>query len=75
MKSTDRNKLVNKLISKKAIKTNASVFRAFDIYEKTSELLERANLASGKQAKYQTSTSSTADSTINTYGISSTQKI
>lgn len=75
MKNINKNKLIEKLVSKKAIQTNESVFRAFDIYEKTAGLLERANLASGKIAKFKISTSSTIDSAINTYGVSSTQKI
>lgn len=70
-----KNKLIEKLMSKKDKKINVRALRAFDIYGKTARLLERANLAMGKKASFKASTSSTAHSTINTYGISSTQKI
>ena len=62
-------------MSKKDKKINVPALRAFDIYGKTARVLERANLAIGKKASFRISTSSTAHSAINTYGISSTQKI
>lgn len=76
MKNT-KSKLISKVASKKVLKQNAGAFKSYGYYKKTSDLLDRVDIALGKKQTFKIITGSTLNFEINNYGVSSTtaQKI
>ena len=69
--------LISKVVSKKVLDKNAQVLKSYDQYRKTSDLIERVDVALGRKPTLKTDTGSTLNFEINHYGVSSTtaQKI
>lgn len=63
------------ILDKKGQKDLAKSTKAYSIYKQTMDLLDRANLASGKTQKVSYSNQSTETMTIKDHGIKSTYKI
>ena len=70
-------KLISKVASKKVLDENTEALKFYDHYKKTSDLIERADIALGRKPSFKADTGSTLNFKINQYGISSTtaQKI
>jgi len=70
-------KLISKVASKKVLDKNAEALKSYDHYKKTSDLIERADVALGRKPTFKADTGSTLNFEINHYGVSSTiaQKI
>ncbi len=65
-------KLISKVASKKVLDKNAKALKFYDRYKKTSDLIERADVALGRKPTFKTDTGSTLNFEINYYGVSST---
>jgi len=63
------------LFSKKIKKANKKAFESFDFYKKTIEIMDRTDIAMGRKTTYTSVQGSTLNCKLNTYDISSTQKI
>jgi hypothetical protein len=63
------------LFSKQQKNANKKAFESFDLYKKTIEIMDRANIAMGRKTNYTTTQSSTLNYKTNIHGYSSTQKI
>lgn len=76
MKST-QSEVISKVASKKVLRQNAEAFKSYDYYKKTSDLLDRVDIALGRKQAFKVTTGSTLNFEINHYGASSTtaQKI
>ncbi len=76
-KKKSSQKLISRVASKKVLEKNAEALRSYDYYKKTSDLIERVDVALGRKVTFKTDTSSTLNFEINHYGVSSTtaQKI
>ncbi len=76
-KKKSSQKLISRVASKKVLEKNAEALRSYDYYKKTSDLIERVDVALGRKATFKTDTGSTLNFEINHYGVSSTtaQKI
>lgn len=73
MRNTKRT--LNKLFPKRTVEKNKTAIKAFNLYKEMADILERANLASGRKPSFQTNTGSALKTEVNLHGISSTQKI
>jgi hypothetical protein len=65
-------KLIAKVASKKAIRQNAKALGLYDGYKKTSDLIERVDIALGKKPAFKAETGSTINFKINQHAIAST---
>lgn len=76
MKNT-KSKLISKVASKKVLEQNAEALKSYSYYKKTSDLLDRVDIALGRKQAFKVTTGSTLNFEINHYGVSSTtaQKI
>ena len=76
MKST-KSKIISKVSSKKALDQNAKALKSYGYYKKTTDLIDRADIALGRKPAFKAATGSTLNFEINQYGIASTtaQKI
>ncbi len=70
-------KLISKVASKKVLDKNAEALEFYGYYKKTSDFIERADVALGRKSIFKANTGSTLNFEINHYGVSSTtaQKI
>lgn len=70
-------KLITKVASKKVLRQNAEALKSYGYYKKTSDLLDRVDIALGRKQTFKVTTGSTLNFKINHYGVSSTtaQKI
>ncbi len=70
-------KLINRVASKKVLKKNAEALKSYDHYKKTTDLIERAEIALGRKPTFKADTGSTLNFEVNHYGVFSTttQKI
>lgn len=66
---------ISKLFPKRTINKNKSAIKAFNLYKKMADILDRAYFASGKKPSFQINTGSALKAQVNFHGISSTQKI
>ncbi len=71
MKKTSQ-KLISKIASKKVLKQNAEALKYYGYYKKTSDLIDRADIALGRKPAFKSATGSTLNFEINQYGIAST---
>lgn len=69
---TPQKSLINKVASKQIIDKNASAFKAYDNYKKATDIIERADFASGKRVIFKSGTGSTLNFEINRNGAYST---
>lgn len=65
-------KLVGKVASKRVVDKNIVAFQTYDAYKKTVDIIERSDLASGKEMAFKSGTGSTLNFEINRYGVHST---
>ena len=72
MSGTNRKSLVCKVISKKALDSNAFALKAYGHYRKTSDLIERTNYALGRKSAFKVDTGSTLNFEVNLSAITST---
>ena len=63
------------LLSKRVLGKNKKAFEALEIYKKSTDILERVKIASGKSGSYVLANHSTIDIKLDTHGISTTQNI
>ena len=77
MTKKSSQKLLSKIASKKVLKQNTEALKSYDYYKKTSDLLDRVDIALGRKQAFKVTTGSTLNFKINHYGVSSTtaQKI
>lgn len=77
IKKKSSQKLITKVAPKKVLEKNAEALKSYDHYKKTSDLIERVDIALGRKPSFKTDTGSTLNFEINHYGVSSTtaQKI
>ncbi len=71
------HKLISKVASRKVLDKNTEALKSYDYYKKTSDLIERTDIALGRKPTFKAGIGSTLNFKINNYGISSTtaQKI
>ena len=76
-KKSNQKNMVSKVATRRVLDQNAAVFKVYDTYKKTADIIERAEFASGKRAIFKSDTGSTLNFEINRYGAYSTtaQKI
>ena len=65
-------KLVSKVVSKKGLKQNAEALRSYDVYKKTSDLINRIDIALGRKSAFKSATGSTLNFEMKAHGIYST---
>ncbi|MBI3377018.1 MAG: hypothetical protein HY035_01260 [Nitrospirae bacterium] len=65
-------KLISKVVSRKVLEKNSEALKSYDHYKKTSDLIERADIAMGRKPTFKAATGSTLNFEINQYGIAST---
>lgn len=68
-------KTIIKSFTQSIIKNNKKALKAFNLYQKAADIIDRVYLATGKKRNFQTYTGSAIHVQINRHGISSTQKI
>ena len=68
-------KTIIKSFTKSIVKNNKKALKAFDLYQKAADIIDRVYLATGKKRNFQSYTGSAVHVQINRHGISSTQKI
>ena len=70
-------KVARQIASKRVIVQNADAFEVYDAYKKALDIVERAELASGKRIVFKSGTGSTLNFEVNRNGAYSTtaQKI
>jgi len=70
-------KLISKVAPKKVLDENAEALKSYDRYKKTSDLIERVDIALGRKPTFKAGIGSTLNFEIKHYGIYSTttQKI
>ena len=73
MSEKNLQRAASKIASQKAIEKNATAFESYDYYRKVIDLIERANVATGKKRYFKSSVGSTINFEINRNGISSTR--
>jgi hypothetical protein len=71
MKRTSQ-KLISRVVSKKVLKQNAEALKSYGFYKKTSDLIDRTDIALGRKPAFKAATGSTLNFEINQYGIAST---
>ena len=65
-------KLIAKVASQKAVRRNAKALELYDDYKKTSDLIERVDIALGKKSAFKAETGSTINFEIDQHAIAST---
>lgn len=77
IKKKSPRKLITKVAQRKVLKKNAEALKSYDHYKKSSDLIERVDIALGRKPTFKMDTCSTLNFEINYYGVSSTtaQKI
>lgn len=65
-------KLISKVASKKVLSQNAEALKSYGYYKKTSDLIERTDLALGRKPSFKVNIGSTLNFEINQYGTAST---
>ena len=70
MNKKTSQKLISRVASKKALKQNRKALESYDYYRKTSDFIERADIALGKKKVFKSNTGSTLNFEINQHGIS-----
>ena len=76
-KKSNQKSIANKVASKRTLDQNVTAFKTYGAYKKTSDIIKRVELASGKKVRFKSDTGSTLNFEINRYGAYSTttQKI
>jgi hypothetical protein len=64
--------IVNQVASKRVMDQNASALKIYDTYKKSADIIERAELASGRRVSFKSDPGSTLNFEINRYGACST---
>ena len=77
MNKKSSQKIISKVASKKTLDQNKKALETYDYYRKTSDFIDRADVALGRKQAFKSNTGSTLNFEINRHGISSTtaQKI
>ena len=75
MQNLQKNSSIIKVVSKKTLNSNKVALKSFKFYKKTTKIINRANMALGKNAVFIPTQCSTINIKCNSYGISTTQKI
>ncbi len=77
MTTKPKKSLMDKIFSGKVLEENATAFKVYDEYKKAADIIERAEIASGKRIIFKSDTGSTLNFEINRNGAYSTtsQKI
>lgn len=71
-----KERVKNKQLLPQRLKdSNKQSFENFDLYKKTTEIIDRVNFSTGKKITYTSTQSSTLNYKLNINGYSSTQKI
>lgn len=65
-------KLITKVASKKVMRQNAKALELYGGYKKTSDLIERVEIALGKKSAFKAETGSTINFKIDHHAIAST---
>jgi len=71
-KKTPQKSLISRIASKSVLDKNTSAFKSYDNYRKASDIIERADFASGKRVVFKSGTGSTLNFEINRHGAYST---
>jgi len=72
MRQKTPQKLISKVVPKKVLDKNSEALKSYDYYKKTSDLIEKVNIALGRKPTFKTDTGSTLNFEINYYGAQST---
>lgn len=77
MTKKTNQRLIKEVASKKVLKQNERVIKAYDRYKKTASLIDRTDVALGRKSAFREPIGSTLNFKINQYGVASTtaQKI
>ncbi len=65
-------KLVSRVASRTVLRQNTKALKLYGEYKKTSDLIERAEVALGRKPAFKTETGSTLNFEINQHGVAST---
>lgn len=65
-------KFILKVASKRTLDKNAKALKFYGDYKKTSDLIDRADIALGRKSAFKVNAGSTLNFEINQYGIAST---
>ncbi len=71
-KKSHQKSIINKVASKRVVDQNAVAFKAYGIYKKTADIIERAEFAFGKRAIFESDNGSTLDFKLDLHGTYST---
>lgn len=72
MTKKSQEKILSKIASKKIIKQNNEALESYGYYKKTSDLIDRADIALGRKPAFKVANGSTINFEINQYGVAST---
>jgi hypothetical protein len=71
IKKRSHQKLFSKLAPKKVLEGNAKALKFYDYYKKTSDIIEKVNIALGRKMTFKINNISTLNFRINHHGTSS----
>ena len=71
-KKSQKKSMTNRVAPKHVLNQNTVAFKIYDAYRKATNIIERAEVASGKRIIFKSDTGSTINFEINRYGVSST---
>jgi len=72
MNQKTSQKLISKVASKRVLDKNSEALKSYDYYKKTSDLIEKVDIALGRKPTFKADTGSTLNFEINHYGTFST---
>ncbi len=64
--------ILKKVVSERTVAKNAAAFRVYDTYKKAADVIDRAELASGKRLTFRSDAGSTLNFEVNRNGAYST---